>query len=539
MRTITGFKDNANNTSSFEDNPQQLADNLNASYARFDPSSQTGNNINNPRTQIPDTISDHLSIDSSSVLKIFKSLSTRKACGPDNVTPKLLKGCANQLAGVYAKIFNICVNTYIPSIWKTANIVPVPKKSCPKELNDFRPISLTSVPFKCLERIVLKELLKQTESSLDKNQFAYRKSRCVDDATLTLSHILLKHLEKPKSYTRTLFIDFSSAFNTIKPDILINKLKSLGVSDGLCHFIHDFLCDRRQRVRVGDYFSNILVLNIGSPQGCVLSTVLFILYTNDLISFSPNYHIIKYADDTAIVGLFDSRNIDSYVGEINAVSDWCVANNLLLNVSKTKEIIFDFRRTHDVHQTIKMDNSEVSIVKSYKYLGTIIDQDLTWSEHINNVFTKCQQRLYFLFFYLFFLRTLGKLNVPTVDNKILHLFYSSVVQRVLSFGCIIWWNSVTLKNKNKLNKICKYAKKITNSDITPLQLLSDERTRSKVKRIREDPDHPLYSFYYYKLFGEPKTFRPIPCRFFENTRCELWCATRLSVGSLVIHYLCK
>ena len=84
---------------------------------------------------------------------------------------------------VYTKLFNYCLDSHIPNIWKTANIIPVPQKTFPKELNDYRPISLTSVPFKCLERIVLKELLKETEHLLDNYQFAYRKNRCVEDAT--------------------------------------------------------------------------------------------------------------------------------------------------------------------------------------------------------------------------------------------------------------------------------------------------------------------------------------------------------------------
>ena len=317
---------------------------------------------------------------------------------------------------------------------------------------------------------------------------------------LTLSQILLEHLESPNSYARTLFIDFSSAFNTIKPSLLLDKLKSLGVSDSLCNFIRDFLQDRSQRVRIGNYFSDIIVINTGSPQGCVLSAVLFILYTNNLISISPNCYVIKYADDTAIIGLFNSSDTNSYIDEVNSISEWCTANNLLLNVSKTKEIIFDFRRKDHKHDPIIIDNSAVSIVDSYKYLGTIIDQDLSWADHVNYVFSKCQQRLYFL-------RSLSKFHV---SSTILHLFYSSVIQSILTFGCLIWWNNATHYNKYKLSKICKNACKITKCDLSSLQLIYEKRVRDKVERLCGDADHPLHQFYRFMQSG--KRLRALPCR---------------------------
>ena len=80
-----------------------------------------------------------------------------------------------KLSPVYATIFNRCVNEHIPSIWKTATVIPVHKKSSPKELNDYRPISLTSVPFKTLERIVQEHLCREPASVLDKHQFSYQK----------------------------------------------------------------------------------------------------------------------------------------------------------------------------------------------------------------------------------------------------------------------------------------------------------------------------------------------------------------------------
>ena len=116
-----------------------------------------------------------------------------------------------------------------------------------------------------------------------------------------------------------MFIDFSSAFNTIKPDILIKLLIDIGVSSSLCSFIIDFLPDRKQRVRLCNILSGIITLNTGSPQGCVLSAFLFIIYTNLLKSSYNNISLVKYADDTVIIGLIINNDIVNYQKQVSDV----------------------------------------------------------------------------------------------------------------------------------------------------------------------------------------------------------------------------
>ena len=158
----------------------------------------------------------------------------------------------------------------------------------------------------------------------------------MEDATLSYIQVVSRYLDTNNAYVRSLFIDFSSAFNTVIPHILVQKLIDLGVSVHICQFILDFLTDRRQYVYVNGQISSVIVINISSPQGCVLSAVLFILYTNGLIAKQNNSYIIKYADDTAIIGLISEDDEKDYVNEVKGVTDWCTDHNLLLNVKKTK-----------------------------------------------------------------------------------------------------------------------------------------------------------------------------------------------------------
>jgi len=117
--------------------------------------------------------------------------------------------------------------------------VPLPKNNNPRELNDLRPVALTSTAIKCFEKIILKQLSCEVTASLDPNQFAYRAERGVEDALLTLTNNIYVHLEQAKSLVKIVFIDFSSAFNTIQPHLMVKKLVHLGVNPRLVLWIFD------------------------------------------------------------------------------------------------------------------------------------------------------------------------------------------------------------------------------------------------------------------------------------------------------------
>ncbi len=152
--------------------------------------------------------------------------------------------------------------------------------------------------------------------------------------------LLVTHLENKDSYVRMLFIDFSSAFNTIIPQQLLNKLNLLGLNNSLCNWILDFLTGRPQSVRVGHNTSSTTTLSTGAPQGCVLSPLLFTLLTHDCTAkFSSNH--IKFADDTTVVGLISNNDETHYREEVAQLAEWCGTNNLSLNVGKTKEVVMD------------------------------------------------------------------------------------------------------------------------------------------------------------------------------------------------------
>ena len=152
-----------------------------------------------------------------------------------------------------------------------------------------------------------------------------------------------------------LYINSSSAFKTIVPLMLITKLRTLGLNTSLCNWILNFLTGRPQVVRVGNNTSATLILNTGTPQGCVLSPLLYFLFTHDCMARHNSNTIIKFAIDTTVVGLITDNDETAYREEVTDLAVWCQDNNLSLNVIKTMEMIVVYRKRRTEHAPILID----------------------------------------------------------------------------------------------------------------------------------------------------------------------------------------
>ena len=164
---------------------------------------------------------------------------------------------------------------------------------------------------------------------------------------------------------RLLFIDYSSAFNTIVPSKLITKLRTLGLNTSLCNWILDFLTDHHQVVRVGNSICHADPQDRG-PSGVRAQSSLF---THDCMAKHSSHTIIKFADDTTVVGLITDNNETSYRDEVRDVAVLFQDNYLSLNVSKTKELIVDYRKRRAEHAPINIDGAVVERGESFKFLA--------------------------------------------------------------------------------------------------------------------------------------------------------------------------
>ena len=204
---------------------------------------------------------------------------------------------------------------------------------------------------------------------------------------------------------------------------MATKLHDLGLDPSMCAWIMDFLSVRPQVVRAEEHTSHPLVLNTAVPQGCVLSSLLYSLYIHDCAARHNSNTIVKFVDDTLVVGRITNNDEQAYLQEVSDLTKWCKDNSLLLNGAKTKEMVLDFcpqrRRTYN---PLMIDGTPVERVSSFKYLGVHISEDLSWTVHMDTVVKKARQRLHHL----------GLLRRFKVSQRILTSFYSAAEQSIMT-----------------------------------------------------------------------------------------------------------
>ena len=236
--------------------------------------------------------------------------------------------------------------------------------------------------------------------------------------------------------------------------------------------------NRSQSVRYQSAVSVSRSTFTGAPQGTVLSPILFTLYTNDC-SGSDSTPLIKYSDDSALADLSNSDS--TYFDEVGRFSNWCKDNYLDLNVEKTKEMVIDFRKNPTVVPSLFIDDVRVERVSEYKYLGTILDDKLTFKAHTDYINSKCQSRIY----------CLQKLRSLNVNLDILRTFYRSFVESVLTFSFLCWFGGLSLSCKNVLGRVVNVCSKVLGERQTNLNDLYICRTEKKAKAIVSDKRHIL------------------------------------------------
>ena len=167
---------------------------------------------------------------------------------------------------------------------------------------------------------------------------------------------------------------------------------------------------------VNGKFSDMRLTHTGSPQGCCLSPLLYILYTDSCISVHADRFLVKFADDSALLSLLFGSQQD-HGPALRDFVKWCDDSYLKFNGCKTKELIIDLRKHSQSPGKTTIHDQEVEIVTKYKYLGTVFDIKLRWDDNTEAIVKKCLQRLYFL----------RKLNSFSVDKTILNMFYKSFI----------------------------------------------------------------------------------------------------------------
>ena len=255
-------------------------------------------------------------------------------------------------------------------------------------------------------------------------------------AALELSTVISEQLDNRQT-PFNVYLDLSKAFDILDNNVLLNKLSYYGFNEAAIKLCGNYLDNRKQYVDFNGKLSSMLSVNKGIPQGSILGPLFFIIYINDLPMASDMFHCIIYADDTTITGTIEdfdhskNKNImdisDAINDELKKISNWLVCNKLKLNSGKTKCMCFRTRASKQTKLQIKINDSPISQVSEFNFLGIIFDEFLSWKSHINSLTTKLT-------------RAIGVINrlKHFLPISVLKFIYFALIHSHINYGLTIW-----------------------------------------------------------------------------------------------------
>ena len=224
-----------------------------------------------------------------------------------------------------------------PDRLKSAVVIPIFKKGDKTLISNYRPISILTFYSKIFEKCILIRLTDYISkfSIISSSQFGFTKGKSTQDAVVSLTELIYDSFNR-KKINASICVDLRKAFDTIDYTILLSKLETYGIRGLPLRLIKSYLSNRTQRVKVGSDLSDPRKIALGLPQGGLLSPISFLLFINDLLNNSSNFHTLLFADDTTL-------NVDGSIEEIiskcslalEKLSTWIIANRVSLNVEKT------------------------------------------------------------------------------------------------------------------------------------------------------------------------------------------------------------
>lgn len=330
------------------------------------------------------------------IKNLISSFSNSRAKDINGFSNYIFKLHREQLSAPITKLINNCLaNSTFPECLKVAKVKPLFKSGNKLEMNNYRPVAISPIDSKCFEGI----LLNRIQNHLDKNeiiskyQFGYSKKSNCETAVLHVLNQIYQNVDN-KLYTACVFIDATKAFDCLLHDLLIKKFDKLGFPLNFMNLLKSYLSDRLQYVQIDECISQLLTISKGVFQGSKLAAVCFLIYINSIFNLPLNGKMFLYADDVAIVygatNLSDLKSKIEY--DLRVLKIWMDNHLLKINVKKTKYILFNgrtrFESFTETSLNIRYENEIIERVESFSYLGLIIDEQLSFRQHIEHVRSK-------------------------------------------------------------------------------------------------------------------------------------------------------
>ena len=376
----------------------------------------------------------------------IKSAKNNKSPGDDRIPYELLKHLHKNALKTLLNFYNeVWIEGNIPSDWNHAIILPLlkPNKDATKP-ESYRPISLTATLCKVMEKMVANRLQWYLEKNaiFTKNQSGFRKYKSTIDQILKLQDTILKKL-KNKEQVLAVFIDFERAYDMLHVPTLLQKLKKLGIVGNVANWVKSFLFNRTFQVKVGTELSDKLVQQNGTPQGSVISPLLFLIMINDIPSGPEGVNMSLFADDSAVyIGHRKTKTLIKKIQQsIDEINNWCNKNGFKISIAKTVGVLFTNKNQLPIIN-IKIDQELIKMENKAKFLGMIFDKKLSWKPHIEYIIEKCKKRLNLM-------RAVSGYYWGASKKSLLAI-YKALIRSILDYGDVAYSSA----SQSLLNKLC-------------------------------------------------------------------------------------
>jgi hypothetical protein len=441
-----------------------------------------------------------INITPHSVKQVLLSLDISKATGPDNISNKILKECADSLSKPLTHIFNRSINLGIfPDSWKEAMVTAIFKKLNKQHKENYRPISLLSCISKIFERLIFNKTYQHMRDNklLNENNSGFQKDDSAILRLLSLCEAIYNELDKSHEML-LLFLDISKAFDKVWHPGLLFKLRQSGVDNSLLRWFESYLSKRRQRVVVGGKSSQLLTLNAGVPQGSILGPLLFLIFIADLSSNLENPSSL-FADDTTVIREIDSEPVLCIVSankDLSSVLTWADIYRITFNPTKTVYLRISLKHNQIALNQITMGGVPIPEVDTHINLGLMLSNTMDWQAHINKIIQKVSYKL----------SNLKRLQYK-LPRSTLECIYLTMIRPIIEYSDIVYDN-LTINQSDQLENIQRRAAIICTGAYrhtdhrSLLHELGWERLSSRRKA------HRLIA--YYKLYYGPTPAHIVP-----------------------------
>lgn len=348
-----------------------------------------------------------------------------KAPGDDEITIEYLKHMGDKATSLLTKLYNSIYETgIIPNEWLQSTFITLPKKPKARKCKDYRTISLMSHTLKVFLRIIYHRIRAKCEDHLSNSQFGFRKGLGTREAILSLVVMAERCLDMRKDLY-VCFVDYEKAFDRIKHEKIIEELNRIGLDGKDIRIIRNLYWQQTAAVQVENEKTETIDIKRGVRQGCVLSPLLFNIYSERIIQEALDgrpegikingmiINNIRYADDTIVIA--DSeQDLQTLMDRLNVKSKEMGLN---INTAKTNSMVFS--RSLDLHPSIRINDTDIRNVTDYKYLGRNINDKM---DHLKEI----KQRI-----------EIARSNFMKMRNVLCNLKLSLEV-RLRVMRCYIW-----------------------------------------------------------------------------------------------------